>query len=133
MLVRNRQPCHFPAIPSHNVGSALRPHQATLLPNVWNHKYVEKQICHHLADTQLCRDCFMFALQVQLWQLSKLMSPKLCQHLEMFGVVPMLYGASWLMTGFSADFPITFSARYAPRGGGGETRDRGALGQRRGK
>jgi hypothetical protein len=27
------------------------------------------------------------------------------------GVVPMLYAASWLMTAFSADFPIAFSAR----------------------
>ncbi|PNH10162.1 Rab GTPase-activating protein 1-like [Tetrabaena socialis] len=53
----------------------------------------------------------MALLQVQLWQLSRLISPALNQHLEALGVVPMLYGASWLMTAFSADFPIPFSAR----------------------
>ncbi|GIL90395.1 hypothetical protein Vretifemale_18049 [Volvox reticuliferus] len=53
----------------------------------------------------------MSLLQVQLWQLSRLISPSLNQHLEALGVVPMLYGASWLMTAFSADFPLPFSAR----------------------
>eukprot|EP00198_Chlamydomonas_reinhardtii_P009264 XP_001698601.1 predicted protein [Chlamydomonas reinhardtii] len=53
----------------------------------------------------------MALLQVQLWQLSRLISPALNTHLENMGVVPMLYGASWLMTAFSADFPIAFSAR----------------------
>ncbi|KAG2449368.1 hypothetical protein HYH02_005521 [Chlamydomonas schloesseri] len=53
----------------------------------------------------------MALLQVQLWQLSRLISPALNTHLETMGVVPMLYGASWLMTAFSADFPIAFSAR----------------------
>ncbi|KXZ43934.1 hypothetical protein GPECTOR_77g30 [Gonium pectorale] len=53
----------------------------------------------------------MSLLQVQLWQLSRLIRPVLNRHLEALGVVPMLYGASWLMTAFSADFPISFSAR----------------------
>jgi hypothetical protein len=53
----------------------------------------------------------MEQLQVQLWQLSKLINPALNSHLESLGVVPMLYAASWLMTVYSADFPIPFAAR----------------------
>lgn len=41
------------------------------------------------------------------------MPQKLCAHLEACGVLPLLYGASWLMTCFSADFPASFSARWA--------------------
>eukprot|EP00197_Chlamydomonas_leiostraca_P012793 CAMPEP_0202859570 /NCGR_PEP_ID=MMETSP1391-20130828/1623_1 /ASSEMBLY_ACC=CAM_ASM_000867 /TAXON_ID=1034604 /ORGANISM="Chlamydomonas leiostraca, Strain SAG 11-49" /LENGTH=484 /DNA_ID=CAMNT_0049538615 /DNA_START=127 /DNA_END=1577 /DNA_ORIENTATION=+ len=53
----------------------------------------------------------MSMLQVQLWQLGKLMPGRLCKHMEACGVVPVLYGASWLMTCFSADFPVSFAAR----------------------
>lgn len=52
-------------------------------------------------------------MQTHLWQLGRLMPPRLCSHLESIGVLPLLYGASWLMTCFSADFPASFSARYA--------------------
>ncbi len=36
-------------------------------------------------------------LQEQLWQLGRLMSPELAAHLEALGIVPVLFGASWLM------------------------------------
>jgi hypothetical protein len=49
--------------------------------------------------------------QTHLWQLGRLIPPRLCSHLEKIGVLPLLYGASWLMTCFSADFPASFSAR----------------------
>lgn len=52
-------------------------------------------------------------LQTHLWQLGRLMPARLCGHLEGIGVLPLLYGASWLMTCFSADFPASFSARWA--------------------
>lgn len=53
----------------------------------------------------------MSLLQVQLWQLGRLISHKLAMHMESCGVLPVLYGASWLMTCFSADFPTSFSSR----------------------
>lgn len=49
--------------------------------------------------------------QVQLWQLGRLMPGSLRRHLEACGVLPVLFGASWLMTAFSSDFPASFSAR----------------------
>lgn len=55
---------------------------------------------------------FCVCMQTHLWQLGRLMPPKLCAHLESIGVLPLLYGASWLMTCFSADFPASFSARW---------------------
>jgi hypothetical protein len=39
------------------------------------------------------------------------MPPQLCARLEGVGVTPSLYAASWLMTCYSADFPLSFSAR----------------------
>ncbi|KAF6265131.1 rab-GTPase-TBC domain-containing protein [Scenedesmus sp. NREL 46B-D3] len=53
----------------------------------------------------------MSLLQAHLWQLGRLIPPRLNAHLESLGVLPLLYGASWLMTCFSADFPASFSAR----------------------
>ena len=53
----------------------------------------------------------LLLLQTHLWQLGRLMPQRLCAHLEGLGVLPLLYGASWLMTCFSADFPESFSAR----------------------
>ncbi|KAF8055394.1 Tbc1d4 [Scenedesmus sp. PABB004] len=53
----------------------------------------------------------MALVQTHLWQLGRLMPARLCAHLESLGVLPLLYGASWLMTCFSADFPASFSAR----------------------
>ncbi|MEW5300973.1 MAG: hypothetical protein WDW38_005115 [Sanguina aurantia] len=53
----------------------------------------------------------MALLQVQLWQLSKLMPTSLNRHLEACGVVPVYYASGWLMTAFSCDFPISFAAR----------------------
>jgi hypothetical protein len=49
--------------------------------------------------------------QTHLWQLGRLLPPRLCAHLESHGVLPSLYAASWLMTCFAADFPMGFSAR----------------------
>lgn len=54
-------------------------------------------------------------LQVQLWQLSKLMPTSLNKHLEACGVVPVYYASGWLMTAFSCDFPISFAARWVGR------------------
>ncbi|WIA38081.1 hypothetical protein OEZ86_001449 [Tetradesmus obliquus] len=54
----------------------------------------------------------MSLLQTHLWQLGRLIPPRLNAHLESHGVLPLLYGASWLMTCFSADFPASFSARW---------------------
>jgi hypothetical protein len=53
----------------------------------------------------------LLMLQTHLWQLGRLVPTRLCNHLESIGVLPLLYGASWLMTCFSADFPASFSAR----------------------
>jgi hypothetical protein len=53
----------------------------------------------------------LLLLQTHLWQLGRLIPPRLNAHLESHGVLPLLYGASWLMTCFSADFPASFSAR----------------------
>lgn len=53
----------------------------------------------------------LLILQTHLWQLGRLVPTRLCTHLESIGVLPLLYGASWLMTCFSADFPASFSAR----------------------
>lgn len=51
------------------------------------------------------------ARQAHFWQLGRLMPPQLCARLEGVGVTPSLYAASWLMTCYSADFPLSFSAR----------------------
>jgi hypothetical protein len=70
--------------------------------------------CHstsHLAAAPLPIRAIPWALQKHLWQLGRLMPPRLCAHLEGCGVLPSLYAASWLMTCFSADFPASFSAR----------------------
>jgi hypothetical protein len=40
--------------------------------------------------------------------------PRLAAALDAAGVVPVLFAASWLLTGFAADFPIGFAARYPP-------------------
>ncbi|GFH28633.1 Rab-GAP TBC domain-containing protein, partial [Haematococcus lacustris] len=48
---------------------------------------------------------------VQLWQLGQLMPPRLARHLEAYGVMPVMFAASWLMTCFSSDFNTDFSAR----------------------
>ncbi|KAL6752645.1 rab-GTPase-TBC domain-containing protein [Haematococcus lacustris] len=53
----------------------------------------------------------MTELQVQLWQLGQLMPPRLARHLEAYGVMPVMFAASWLMTCFSSDFNTDFSAR----------------------
>ncbi|KIY93737.1 TBC1 domain family member 1 [Monoraphidium neglectum] len=53
----------------------------------------------------------MALLQAHFWQLGRLMPPQLCARLEGVGVTPSLYAASWLMTCYSADFPLSFSAR----------------------
>eukprot|EP00891_Asterochloris_glomerata_P001902 jgi/Astpho2/1902/e_gw1.00038.307.1_t len=51
------------------------------------------------------------ALQVRLWQFGKLLPPKLADHLEQHGALPVLYVSAWLLTSFSADFPLYFASR----------------------
>ncbi len=53
----------------------------------------------------------MSLLQVRLWQLSKLLPPRLAAHLESHAVLPVLYASSWLLTCFAADFPLHFAGR----------------------
>ncbi|PSC75797.1 TBC1 domain family member 1 isoform A [Micractinium conductrix] len=53
----------------------------------------------------------MSLLQVRLWQLSKLLPPRLAAHLEAHTVLPVLYASSWLLTAFAADFPLHFAGR----------------------
>lgn len=61
---------------------------------------------HYLPD--------MEALQVQLYQLSRLLHdrlPKLYTHLDDDDVSPTLYAAPWLLTMFASQFPLGFVAR----------------------
>lgn len=53
----------------------------------------------------------MSLLQVRLWQLSRLLPPRLGAHLEAHAVLPVLYASSWLLTCFAADFPLHFAGR----------------------
>jgi hypothetical protein len=53
----------------------------------------------------------MALLQIRLWQLSKLLPPRLEAHLEAHAALPVLYASSWLLTCFAADFPLHFAAR----------------------
>ena len=50
-------------------------------------------------------------MQAQLWQIGKLLPPRLAAHLENNSVLPVLYASSWLLTAFSADFPLFWSSR----------------------
>ena len=56
-------------------------------------------------------DASLSALQLHLWQLGRLMPPRLSAHLESIGALPSLYAASWLMTCFASDFPASVSQR----------------------
>ena len=49
--------------------------------------------------------------QVRLWQLGRLLPPRLCAHLEAAAALPVLYASSWLLTCFASDFPLSFAAR----------------------
>lgn len=51
------------------------------------------------------------ALQARLWQISKILPGDLAGHLEQHAVLPVLYASSWLLTAFSADFPLFWSSR----------------------
>jgi hypothetical protein len=53
----------------------------------------------------------MSLLQIRLWQLSRLLPPRLSAHLEAHAALPVLYASSWLLTCFAADFPLHFAAR----------------------
>jgi len=53
----------------------------------------------------------MALLQVRLWQLGRLMPPRLSTHLENHAALPVLYASSWFLTSFSAEFPMHFAAR----------------------
>ena len=53
----------------------------------------------------------MSLLQIRLWQLSKLLPPRLAAHLEAHAALPVLYASSWLLTCFAADFPLHFAGR----------------------
>ena len=48
---------------------------------------------------------------MRLWQFGKLLPPKLADHLEQHGALPVLYVSAWLLTSFSADFPLYFASR----------------------
>ena len=48
---------------------------------------------------------------MRLWQFGKLLPPKLADHLEQHGALPVLYVSAWLLTSFSADFPLHFASR----------------------
>lgn len=56
----------------------------------------------------------MAALQVQLYQLSRLLHdrlPELYAHLDEHEVAPTLYAAPWLLTLFASQFPLGFVTR----------------------
>uniref|UniRef100_A0A1D1ZTZ1 Rab-GAP TBC domain-containing protein n=1 Tax=Auxenochlorella protothecoides TaxID=3075 RepID=A0A1D1ZTZ1_AUXPR len=60
------------------------------------------------------RDCYkpdMSMLQVRLWQMGRLLPPRLAAHLEAHSVLPVLYASSWFLTCFASDFPLPFAAR----------------------
>lgn len=50
-------------------------------------------------------------VQARLWQVGQLMPSRLRKHMEEQGALPVLYASSWLLTAFSSDFPLFFSAR----------------------
>jgi Rab-GTPase-TBC domain len=50
-------------------------------------------------------------LQVRLWQVGRLMPPRLAAHLEERGCLPVLYMSSWLLTVFASAFPLSFASR----------------------
>ena len=50
-------------------------------------------------------------LQARLWQITKILPDDLANHLEEHAVLPVLYASSWLLTAFSADFPLFWSSR----------------------
>jgi hypothetical protein len=53
----------------------------------------------------------MALLQVRLWQLGRLMPPRLSTHLENHAALPVLYASSWFLTCYSADFSMHLAAR----------------------
>lgn len=56
----------------------------------------------------------MTALQVQLYQLSRLLHdtyPDLYAHFDQHDVNPSLYAAPWLLTFFASQFPLGFVTR----------------------
>lgn len=56
----------------------------------------------------------MAALQVQLYQLSRLLhdqQPALYAHLDKHEVAPTLYAAPWMLTLFASQFPLGFVTR----------------------
>ncbi len=53
----------------------------------------------------------MHMSQVKLWQLAKLMPPRLSTHLETYCALPVLYASSWFLTCYASDFPLAFAAR----------------------
>lgn len=71
----------------------------------------------HLMWTRQLREQYlpdMHALQVQLYQLSRLLHdrmPDLYQHLDTHEVSPTLYAAPWMLTLFASQFPLGFVAR----------------------
>ena len=53
----------------------------------------------------------MLHRQARLWQIGKVLPADLALHLESHSVLPVLYASSWLLTAFSADFPLFWSSR----------------------
>ena len=50
-------------------------------------------------------------LQVKLWQVGRLLPPKLAAHMEESGCLPVLYMSAWLLTVFASAFPLAFASR----------------------
>jgi hypothetical protein len=53
-------------------------------------------------------------LQLCLYQLSRLLvdrKPELAQHLDNLSAPPTLYASPWLLSIFTADFPVGFGVR----------------------
>ncbi len=49
--------------------------------------------------------------QVRLWQVGRLVPPKLATHMEERGCLPVLYMSAWLLTVFASAFPLSFASR----------------------
>lgn len=79
------------------------------------------QLLRHLMFNRGLRRQYlpdMAALQVQLYQLSRLIHdtlPKLYVHFDKNEIAPTLYAASWMLTLFSSQFPLGFVTRVFGR------------------
>lgn len=66
------------------------------------------------ADSCRFRFSSLYALQIQMYQLSRLLHDyhrELYNHLEENEISPSLYAAPWFLTLFASQFPLGFVAR----------------------